>query len=64
MVPNRATHHKYKMTSMKNPIFSFSFVSLKETIDGVKISNPKKASQASDIPLKKRKRSCIILRFS
>ena len=41
-----------KMTSMDNPKFSFRFVSLNETLDGVNKLNPKKFSQAADIPIK------------
>ena len=40
------------MTSMNNQKVSFKFVSLNETLNGVKISNPKKASQATDITIK------------
>ena len=37
---------------MNNQKVSFKFVSLNETLNGVKISNPKKASQATDITIK------------
>ena len=37
---------------MHNPKFSFRFVSLNETLDGVNKLNLKKASQATDIPVK------------
>ena len=40
------------MTSMDNPKFSFSFVSLNETSDRVNKLNPKKASRATGIPVK------------
>ena len=43
---------KNKMTSMDNPKFSFRFVSLNETLNGVNKLNRKKASQATDIPVK------------
>ena len=46
------TSIKNKMTSMDNPKFSFRFVSLNETLNGVNKLNHKKASQASDIPFK------------
>ena len=46
------TSIKNKMTSMDNPKFSFRFVSLNETLDGVNKLNPKKALQATDIPVK------------
>ena len=37
---------------MDNPKFSFRFVYLNETLNGVNKLNPKKASQAADIPVK------------
>ena len=37
---------------MNNPKFSLRFVSLNKTLDGVNKLNPKKASQATDIPVK------------
>ena len=40
------------MTSMENPKFSFRLVSLNKTLDGVNKLKPKKASQATDIPVK------------
>ena len=43
---------KNKMASRDNPKFSFRFVSLNETLDGINKLNPKKASQATDIPIK------------
>ena len=39
------------MTSMDNPKFSFRFVSLNETLNGVNKLNRKKASQATNIPV-------------
>ena len=46
------TSVKNEMTSMDNLKLSFRFVSLNETLDGVNKFNPKKASQATDIPVK------------
>ena len=40
------------MISMNNQKFSFKFVCLNETLNGVKNSNPKKAWQATDITIK------------
>ena len=40
------------MTSMNNPKFSFSFVYLNETLNGVNKLIPKKALEATDIPVK------------
>ena len=37
---------------MDNPKFSFRFVSLNETLNGVNKLNRKKASQATNIPVK------------
>ena len=41
-----------KMTSMDNPKFSFRFVSLNETLNVANKLKPKKASKATDIPVK------------
>ena len=46
------TSIKNKMTSMDNPKLSFRFVSLNKTLNGVNKLNRKKASQATDIPVK------------
>ena len=46
------TSIKSKMTSMDNPKFSFRFVSLNEALTGINKLNCKKASQATDIPVK------------
>ena len=46
------TSIKNKMTSMNNPKFSFRFLSLNETLNGVNKLNRKKASQATDITVK------------
>ena len=43
---------KNKMTSMDNPKFRFRFVCLNETLNRVHKLNRKKASQATDIPVK------------
>ena len=40
------------MTSMDNPKFSFRFVSLNETQDGINKLNPKKALEATDVQVK------------
>ena len=40
------------MFSMDNPKFSFRFVSLNETSDGVNKLIPEKASQTTDMPVK------------
>ena len=40
------------MASMDNPKFSFRFVSLNETLNVVNRLKPKKASKATDIPVK------------
>ena len=40
------------MTIMNNPKFCFRFVYLNETLNGVNKLIPKKASQATDIPVK------------
>ena len=54
------------MTSMDNPKFSFSFVSLNETSDRVNKLNPKKASRATvyQSKLLRKQRPSIILNFS
>ena len=49
---SRITSIKNKMSDMDNPKFSFRLVSLNETLDGVNKLNPKRASQATDIPVK------------
>ena len=49
---SRITSIKNKMKDMDNPKFSFRLVSLNETLDGVNKLNPKRASQATDIPVK------------
>ena len=41
-----------KITRMDNPKFSFRFVPLDETLDGINKLNPKKFSQAAEIPVK------------
>ena len=46
------TSIKNKMTSMDNPKFSFRFVYLNKTLNGVNKLIPKLASQATDIPVK------------
>ena len=46
------TSIKNKMTSTGNPKNSFRFASVNETLGGVKKSNPKKTSQATDIQVK------------
>ena len=51
------------MTSMDNPKFSFRFVSLNETLNGVNKLNRKKASQASDIPVKIIKENKDVISF-
>ena len=49
---------------MDNPKFSFSFVCLNDTIDGVSKSNPTKYSRATDKLAKAIKtKACLILRF-
>ena len=40
------------MASMDDPKFSFRFVSLNRILNGVNKLNPKKASHATDIPIK------------
>ena len=44
--------HQNKMTSMDNPKFSFRFVSLNETQDGINKLNSKKALEATDVQVK------------
>ena len=41
-----------KITRMDNPKFSFGFVPLDETLDAINKLNPKKFSQAAEIPVK------------
>ena len=43
---------KNKTARIDNPKYSFSFVSLNETLDRINKLNPKKASQATDILVK------------
>ena len=57
------TSIKNKMTSMDNPKFSFRFVSLNETLNGVNKLNRKKASQATDIPVKIIKENKDVISF-
>ena len=47
-------HNVYEKSNdhTDNPKFGFRFVSLNETSDGVDKLNPKKASHATDIPVK------------
>ena len=54
---------KNKMTRMDNPKFSFSFVSLNEILNGVDKLNRKKASQATDIPVKIIKENKDVISF-
>ena len=58
------TSTKNKMTSMDNPKFSFRFISLNETLDGVNKLNPKKAWQATDIPVKILKKIKMLYYFT
>ena len=58
------TSIKNKMTSMDNPKFSFRFISLNETLDGVNKLNPKKAWQATDIPVKILKKIKMLYYFT
>ena len=58
------TSIKSKMTSRDNPKFSFTFVSLNETLNGVNKLNRKKASQATDIPVKIIKENKDVISFS
>lgn len=51
------------MISMDNPTYSFRFVSLKGTLDPVKVINPKNASHAIDIPVKIIKKNKDIVSF-
>ena len=54
------------MTSVDNPKFSFRFASLNEALDGLNELNPKKASQAANIPviIIEKQRCCIYICFS
>ena len=42
----------------------FRFVSLNKTLDGVNKLNPKKASQATDMPVKLSKKTKILYHFT
>ena len=57
------TSIKSKMTSMDNPKFSSRFVSLNEGLTGVNKLNRKKASQATDIPVKIIKENKDVISF-
>ena len=57
------TSIKNKMTSMDSPKFSFRFVSLNETLNRVNKLNCKKASQATDIPVKIIKENKDVISF-
>ena len=46
------TSIKNKIASINNPKFNFRVVSLNKTLDVVNKLNPKKASQATDKPVK------------
>ena len=51
------------MTSLDNPKFSFRFVSLKETLNGVNKLNHKKSSQDTDISVKIIKENKVVISF-
>ena len=51
------------MTSMDNPKFSFRFVCLNEALTGINKLNRKKASQATDIPVKTIKENKDVISF-
>ena len=57
------TSIKNKMTSRDNPKFSFRFVSLNKTLNEVNKLNRKKASQATDMPVKIIKENKDVISF-
>ena len=57
------TSIKCKITSMDNPKFSFRFVSLNKALTRVNKLNRRKASQATDIPVKLAKKTNMLCLF-